>query len=455
MKVKTSIKLKRPLKIKNSRKLRRPLKLKRSPKTKRRLSIKPNINVKRPNAMIYFLAYSLVYPALKVFFRLKVERDGLEVPKGPYIVLSNHFTMLDFLLVMLSLYPHRLNAVTAQKWFLNKPLNKLLPIVGCIPKNMFDPDVRSIIGMKTVINRGDGLLLFPEGRCSSSHAYVGMHKSTGKMIKKFGVPVITCYLEGADICIPHWRKGFRSGRIRVTYKNLFSAEQTQSLCIDEINAAVDARLSGVEGALPVPANKPFKTFGSRKLAEGLHQVLYYCPKCSMEFTMVTEGNKIRCTSCDNEATMDRYAKLSPTQGSIAEKEISLWFRDQVRHEMKSLHEDMQPIVIERVRVMTPSPKPGDGVIDSGFGTLQIDPKGWHFSGEMFGERVSKFFPVETIPAISYEHNDNFQIYFAGDYYVFIPEDRRMCIKYVIIAEGMHYKFSPRVLMTPGINSGFI
>jgi len=153
--------------------------------------------------------------------------------------------------------------------------------------------------------------------------------------------------------------------------------------------------------------------------------------------------------------MDRYAKLTPAQGSIAEREISLWFRDQVRNEMKSLHKDMGPIILENVRVRTPSPNPGGGVVESGFGAIRIDPGGWHFSGEISGEKVSKFFPIETIPAISYDHNDNLQINIAGDYYIFTPEDPKKCIKYVIIAEAMHQKFSPNVLMTPGKNSGFV
>jgi len=408
--------------------------------------------IRRPSAALYLVAYSLVYPVLKIYFRLKIDRSDLDIPKGPYIILSNHFTMIDFLLVMLSFYPHRLNAVGAQKWFLYSPLHKLLPKLGCIPKNMFDPDVRSIIGIKTVLNRGDGILIFPEGRCSSSHAYTGMHKSTGKLIKKFGVPVITGYIEGASVCIPHWRKGYKSGRVRVTYKNLFSEDDIKALSIDEINAAVDARLSGTEGALP--SKKPFRTFSSKRLAEGLHQVLYYCPKCEMEFTTVTEANVIRCTACGNEATMDREAKLTPSPGSIAEREISLWFREQVRHEMKSLSDDMEPI-IEKVKVRTPSPEPGGGMVESGSGILRLDPKGWHFDGEISGEKVSKFFPVESIPAISYDHCDNFQIYHNGEYYMFIPEDPRRCIKYVILTECMYWKFSPRVQMTPAINSGYI
>ena len=433
-------------------KVNSPLRIKRIQKKQNSRERKESRSTKRPSAVLYFIVYILIYPILKICFRLKIERNDLELPDGPHIILSNHYTMIDFLLVMLSLYPHRLNAVGAQKWFLYSPLHIFLPKLGCIPKNMFDPDVRSIIGMKTVLNRGDGILLFPEGRCSSSHAYVGMHKSTGKMIKKFGVPVISSYIEGAVVCLPHWRKGFRSGRIRVTYRNLFSEDDIKSMSIDEINDAIDARLSGVEGALPT--NKPFKTFGQKRLAEGLHQVLYLCPKCKMEFTTVTEANTIRCTACENTAVMDREAKLTPTPGSVGEKEISLWFRDQVRHEMETLSADMEPF-IENVKVRTPSPKPGDGMKESGCGVMRLDPEGWHFEGEISGKQVSLFFPIDSIPAMSYDHCDNYQIYFGGDYYMFIPEDPRKCIKYVILAECMYWKFASKVMMTPGKNSGYV
>jgi hypothetical protein len=395
------------------------------------------------------------------------------VPKGAYIVLANHFTMVDFLFVMLALYPHRLNAVTAQKYFLYRPLHKLLPVLGCIPKNMFDPDVRSIMGMKTVLNRGDGLLMFPEGRCSSSQAYAGIHKSTGKMVQKFGVPVVTCYLEGANICLPHWRSGFRFGRVRATFSNLFTESDIKKLDVDEINAAIDASLSGQDRGTvhlscgtsfarssktdepsPCLVAKPFQTHWARRLAEGLHLILYYCPMCHMEFTMTSKGNTISCTACGNEAIMGCDAKLTPTPGSVSEREISLWFREQVRHEMKSISEEMEPIV-DNVRVRTPSPKAGGGMVESGFGTMRIDPKGWHFDGEISGKPVSRFFPVEAVPAMSYDHNDNYQIYCGGEFFAFIPEDPRTSIKYVILAECLHWKFSPNVLMTPGVNSGYV
>ena len=412
------------------------------------------MKVKRPNAALYLIAYALVYPALKICFRLKVDRKNLSLPKkGPCIILSNHITMYDFLMVMLPLYPHRINTVTSQKYFLYRPLHKILPMMGCIPKNMFDPDIRSVVGMKTVINRGDKILLFPEGRCSSSNAYVGMNIATGKLIKKLGVPVITCCLEGAQICKPHWRKGFRFGRERVTYANLFTREELESLSVDEINAAIDLRLSGRDGV--TPPDKPFRTLTARRLAEGLHLILYWCPKCGSEYTTESRGNTIRCTNCGNAADIDRYGNLIPSPGSIIpDVSISSWFREQVRHEMQCLSDDMEPIS-EPVTVWMPSKKPGSGTEKCGTGTICLDPKGWHYSGMLSNEHVDLFFPVETVPAMSYEHHDNFQIYSNGIYYTFVPEDVKKSLKYVILAECAHWKFSSRIVMTPGVNSGFV
>ena len=411
------------------------------------------MKIKHPSGFLYFIAYIIFYPLLKIFFRLEINRDFLNMPKGAFLLLSNHITMLDFLLVMLPLYPkRRLNAVAAQKWYLYKPLNKILPAGGGIPKNMFDPDMRAIVGIKTVLKRGGCVLLFPEGRCSSSMAYTGMHKSTGKLIQKLKTPVITALIEGGDVCLPHWRKGFRLGKIRVTYRNLFSGDELAALSVAEINAAVDARLSGIEGAVPV--RKPFQTLSRKRLADGLARILYYCPKCESEFTLKTSDNTISCSSCGFFATVDRQGLLTYSDGSAEKEHISVWFGKQVRHEMRSLSVDMKPIV-DSVSVSTPASVLGDGIVHSGNGTMTIDPSGWRFEGVLHGKETCLFFPVDSVPAMSYDHQNNYQIYYGGDYYMFMPSDPQKCIKYVILAECLHSKFASEPLLTVGVNSGLV
>jgi len=387
---------------------------------------------------------------LKLLFRLDDDRRKFRLPKGPFIVLANHSTMIDFLFVMLPMYPHRINAVAAHRYFLHHPLSKILPTMGCIPKKQFDPDIRSIKSIKAILNRGDSILLFPEGRCSIDGLFSGIHKSTGKLIKMFGVPVISCYIDGAYTCMPHWRKGIRTGRVRVSVKELFSAEDLKSLSVDEINEAISIRLSGADTP---PPKKPFKTFGSRRLAEGLHRVLYWCPKCGSELKLKSKGNFIFCTECGNKAELDKSAKLTPAPGSVAPDSVPGWYSEQTRFETQRLREDMAPVE-ERVTVRIPAGDVGDGLVQCGAGTLRMDSKGWYYEGEMSGEQVSLFFPVETVPVISFDYDDCILIYSNGQLYMFSPEDVTKCMKYSLLGECAHWRFSSRIQMTQGENNGF-
>ena len=407
------------------------------------------MKIKKPNAILYFVVYILFFPLLKLLFRLEVDRKGYSHPVGPFVVVSNHISFMDFLLAMLSFYPCRLNPVTAQKFFFYRPLNRLLPMMGCIPKNLFDPDIRSIMGIKTVIKRGGRILLFPEGRCTVGGAYMGVHKSTGKLIKNLRVPVVSCHIEGAYTCMPFWRKGLRFGRERVTLAGLFSAEDTEVLSIDELNAAIDARLGGLDTS---PPRKPFRTYGARRLIEGLHNILYWCPKCGQEFSLVTENCTIRCTSCGNTASMDRYAKLSMGPESFVPESVQSWYKEQSLHEYELLSDDMEPICIQ-VTVRMPL-KAADGITPCGEGVLSLGPAGWRYEGELSGETVSLFFPIETVPALPFDPGDNFQIYAKGNFYSFTPDDKRLCAKYATIGECAYWRFAEPLQMTPGRESGF-
>ena len=422
----------------------------------------PNVRAKirKPNAFLYCVLYLLIYPVLKVLFRLKVDRSQYNPPKGAFIVVSNHQSFMDFLLVMLTVYPYRLNAVAAQKFFFYRPLNKLLPLMGSIPKNLFDPDLRSVMAIMEVIKRGDRLLLFPEGRCSTHGPYMGMHKATGKLIKKLNVPVISCHIEGAYTCMPFWRKGFRCGRIRVTLANLFSAADTQVMTVDEINSRIDARLSGVDGGLESIGAKPLGLFRARRLAEGLENILYYCPVCHQEFTLKTVGNSIYCTACGSAVTMNRNAELVSElvseliselisdEASALPKTVSQWYETQAAYEMQALRDGMKPLGSE-VIVRMPLDA-GRGLEVCGQGMLTLDSEGWRYDGELSGENVRMFFPLATVAAIPFDPNDNFQIYANGSFYVFTPKANPCAAaKYATVGECAYWRFISAIQMTPG------
>ena len=409
--------------------------------------------IKKPSLFLYVTAFVLVLPLLKILFKLEIDRSKFKLPKESFILLCNHQSYMDFLLVMLPLFPKRLNAITAQKFFFIKPLKVFLSMMGCIPKTLFEPDPRSIKQMIKVVRRGGNLLIFPEGRISTDGYYAGIHKAAGKLIKKLGVPVVSGTIEGAYVCMPYWRKRFKRGKLVVTYNNLISADETKSLSLDEINARIDNSLSK---ASTEPKTQRVYVNKNKNLLEGLEEIIYLCPCCLEEFTTETKGNIIRCTSCKCEAVMDRFTRLTFTSGGdhplrfaldIIPESVQQWYRLQAFYEMKSLSDDMEPILIP-VDLCVSSAQTG-GVEARGRGILSLDSKGWVYRGELGGEEdFERFFPIDSVPALPFDPLINFQIYSVGKYHAFTPyENLRACMKYTILGECAYHRFAKEVMMT--------
>ena len=408
--------------------------------------------MKKPNALLYLLFFLLIYPFLKIAFRLKVDKSAYRVPDGPFVVVSNHESFMDFCLAMLTIYPRRLNAVAAQKFFFFPPLNTLLPMMGCIPKNLFDADPRAIKDIFQVIKGGGNLLLFPEGRCSTHGEYMGMHVACGKLLKKLAVPVVACHIEGAYGCMPFWRPGIRCGRVRVTLSNLLTPAELKDLSVTQVNEQIDSAIgtkSPGDGAF-------FSLWRARRLACGLENIIYLCPGCRQEFSLETKGNTIACTACGLSAQLGKDAHfIWARDGVVADggtfnppETVAAWFKLQCGAEMDKISTDFEPISSQvSIRIGAGS---GKGLMAAGVGTLSLDLRGWHYRGQFLGEETTLDFPLDTVPALPFDPADNFQIYGKGRFFAFCPTDnKKACVKYAVLGECMYWRFAQDVQMTPG------
>jgi hypothetical protein len=317
---------------------------------------------------------------------------------------------------------------------------------------MFEPDALAVKNIIDLIKRGDSLLLFPEGRCTIDGTYAGIYKATGKKNKKLGVPVVNGGIQGSYIVWPYWRKRFKRGYIRLTITNLFTAEETKTLEIDEINSRIDDIFRRCDTN---PASREFYTFNKKDIAKDLEGILFLCPCCGSEFTLETKEDVIWCTMCENAAIMDRYAALSSAQEYKMPESVQKWYRLQVAHVNKLLSEDMEPIEIP-VKVEVSLPK-SDGVKNEpehqeyDYGILSLDKKGWYYEGDIFGKAVKEFFPIDTVPALPFDVMDNFQIYAKGRFHKFTPIDNPIaCAKFSILGECAYYRFASKIQMTKSI-----
>ena len=82
---------------------------------------------------------------------------------GPFVLISNHASRIDYLYTAPVCWPRRLNYVVGYNEFFQWPTSLLLNAAGVIPKKNFTPDVHSIKQIMNIISRGGCICIMPEG----------------------------------------------------------------------------------------------------------------------------------------------------------------------------------------------------------------------------------------------------------------------------------------------------
>jgi hypothetical protein len=253
--------------------------------------------------------------------------------------------------------------------------------------------------------------------------------------------------------MPFWRKGIRLGRVKATLRNLLDADAARRLSADAITGLIDARLSGADAE---PPEKPLKLLRAANLTQGLLNILYHCVNCESEFTLETEGNTVRCRACGFAAEMDKSGVFTPLTAfekntPAAVLNVHSWFKLQTAREARAaenLDNAGQIRVAVSVRMAAGF---GKGLVWCGRGVVSLDAKGWRYEGGLKGGEVSLFFPINTVPAVPFDPNDNFQIYSKGEIYLFTPEENpAACVKYAVLGEVAYKRFASPSEMTDGV-----
>lgn len=139
---------------------------------------------------------SLLRMLCRWLYRLRVEgRDVFEV-EGPVLLVPNHVSWLDWLFLAVSLEDDWKFVVSSQvaetSWIHRK-----------IMKNhrTFPVEIGSPYGMKEIagyLKKGGRLVLFAEGRLTTSGSLMKLYEGIGFLLQKSGATIITGYLRGVN-----------------------------------------------------------------------------------------------------------------------------------------------------------------------------------------------------------------------------------------------------------------
>jgi 1-acyl-sn-glycerol-3-phosphate acyltransferase len=149
-----------------------------------------------------------------VMFDLKV-RGKHHVPRtGGVLIVSNHQSFLDPPLIGCQL-PRPTSYFAKSELFENKYFGGFLRKLFAFPVRQGEGDIGAVREAIRRLQEGHALVLFPEGSRSETGDLQPLSAGVGLIVRKAGVPVIPCVLDGSFKAWPRHQKVPRAGHVHV------------------------------------------------------------------------------------------------------------------------------------------------------------------------------------------------------------------------------------------------
>ncbi len=372
-----------------------------------------------------FTAKLIVYWVFKLKAKIKVDRRGLPGIKPPFIVLGNHTSNWDPAIVQYVVSPYPCYFLTSNCYFRLPIVGRLLTIFGAIPKIQFYPDMRSARRIREVLSQGGVVGIFPEGRRSIDGSCCPLPESVAKLIKKFKVPVVSVRTQGGYFVWPRWSSFWRPGNVETVATRLLAPDEINKMDVSEIYNAVCRSLTynDYDWNRTTWSNRYHKNS-----AEHLHLILHQCPRCLAERTMRSKGTRLYCGTCGNTAVVDKYGFLQPLDSkSVVFDDPVKWNAWQRRNMLTLLTADHFAIRV-KVKGLRVADKYYGEYRSCGQGEMLLNHEGLYFYGQVDEQRTELFFPGETLPSVSTEFREDFEVCDNINSWWFFLEEEQQTIR---------------------------
>lgn len=380
---------------------------------------------------------TVLYGALRVYYffrgvRIKTVNKVGKQPEAPAIVLCNHGSFIDFVYAATLLRKSKPHFVAARLYFYHKWLGSILKKLGSFPKSMFARDIESTKNCIRVLQNGEVLAMMPEARLSTVGKFEDIQESTYSFLKKSAVPIYTVKLHGDYFADPKWGTGARRGaRVEAELDLLYTAEQVQSLSLEELKRGVEERLYYDE--FQWLKTRPEVKYRSKRLAEGLENILAVCPVCGKRHTIGTKKREIFCENCGKLTELDSRYGFTP---GFRFENFAQWYDWQKELLKEEILADEAFSLVSNVELRVPGT--GNSLTrEAGKGICTLNREGLRYEGTKDGEAFEISFSIERVYRLLFGAGENFEIYNGTEILYFVPEEKRSAVDWYLTSMILH------------------
>ncbi|MGO9489083.1 MAG: lysophospholipid acyltransferase family protein [Solirubrobacteraceae bacterium] len=212
------------------------------------------------NPVIYWTLRALLVPIFLVYLRM--QRVGREhLPRsGPLLLASNHRSFLDPFVIG-TLVKRPVYYMAKRELFEKRWQAWILNALGAFPVDRGTGDGDAMAAARTILERGDCVVVFPEGTRVRPGPLGAPHRGVGRLALETGAPVAPVAVMGSEEVRRGWRIRPRKVRLRVGrplhYPTVEQCSPALAGAVTErIWACVSLQWDWLGGAAAAPVESP-------------------------------------------------------------------------------------------------------------------------------------------------------------------------------------------------------
>lgn len=280
------------------------------------------MNERKRLRLVWLILCALAAPVLRLLFAFQYKVNH---PGQPVLVISNHVTNYDPLLLAVTFPKHQMYFVASEHLFRKGWMSKAIRYLAApIARRKGTTGMDTAMACMRKLRAGESVCIFGEGETTWNGLTSPIFPATGNLVRISGAALITYRLEGGYLTAPRWGKGIRKGRMVGRIVNTYQPEELKKLTAQQINDIINRDI--YEDTWANQKQEPIRYRGHNRAVQ-IETSLFMCPKCRKIGTLHGEGNHVRC-SCGLDVEYTEYGLFNPP---VPFENMAQW--DQWQHEI--------------------------------------------------------------------------------------------------------------------------